>query len=75
MHHFLLHVFGIDNPSGPEYSFWSGVGSDLSYLSVFAVLYRKHNCHVRGCWRIGHHSQGEYIVCHRHFKGGSDDLG
>lgn len=63
---FLLHVSGIDDPSGRWYAFWSGAGSDLGYLSVFVVLYRKHNCHVKRCWRIGHHVRDDLIVCHRH---------
>jgi hypothetical protein len=38
----------------------------LSFLSVPAVLFRKHNCHVRGCWRIGHHPLGPYLLCRKH---------
>lgn len=63
----FLHTFGIDNPSGRWYAFWSGAGSDLSYLGVFAVLFRKHNCHVNRCWRLGHHRTATgFVVCHRH---------
>jgi hypothetical protein len=62
----LLHLLGVDDVSGRWYAFWSGAGSDLSYLSVFVVLFRKHNCHVKNCWRIGHHEVGGFMLCHRH---------
>ena len=54
----FLHVFGIDTTTGPWYAFWSGAGSDLAYLSVFAgfaAAYRKHNCQVKRCPRLGRH--------------------
>ena len=47
------HVFGTD---GREwYNFWSGVGADIggfAFIGAAFGLYRKHNCHVGGCWRI-----------------------
>lgn len=70
----FFHFFGIDNESSPYYAFWSGAGSDLSYLSVFVVLFRKHNCHIQGCWRIGHHVQGDLIVCHKHLDPGQSSV-
>lgn len=69
---FIFSVLGISNPIGPWYNFWSGFGSDLAiFASVFAVSYntfRKHNCHVKGCWRIGLHPvRGtDHIVCRKH---------
>jgi hypothetical protein len=33
-------------------------------------LYRKHNCHVKGCWRIAkqplEHDGATWMVCHKH---------
>lgn len=67
----LAHFFGLDNLSGPFYGFWSGVGSDVSELAIVAAvigMYRRHNCHVKGCPRIGKHPvEGTpYIVCAKH---------
>ena len=70
MIHGLLHVLGVDDLGGPWYGFWSGFGSDLSEVTgLFAVAYifwRKHNCHAKGCWRIGRHQVGDAVVCRRH---------
>lgn len=49
----LLHYLGIDTATGPFYAFWSGFGSDLTYLGVFWALARRHNCHEPRCLRIG----------------------
>ena len=41
--------------TGEGYAFFSGIGSDLTELLVLGgliALYRKHNCNVKGCWRI-----------------------
>lgn len=54
----FLHATGADNPSGVEYGFWSGWGSDLGEIALLAALYgiiRNLNCHVKGCWRPGFH--------------------
>lgn len=60
--HLILHWLGIDNVSGYAYAFWSGFGGDVAILgSVLAapvLLYRKHNCGIRWCWRLARH---EYI--------------
>lgn len=77
MGHFLQAIFGFTNGDGnsPEYLFWSGAGSDLAYLSFLGagiVLYRKHNCQVKGCPRIGRHEYTEpdtgvkRLLCWRH---------
>ena len=54
--------------TGRMYAFWSSFGSDLMYLSIVVVLYRKLNCHISGCWRLGlHHVRGTpYITCRKH---------
>lgn len=47
---------GLDDPGGPWYLFWSGIGSDLAYLGVFSVLFRHFNCEAPRCrgFRGGH---------------------
>jgi hypothetical protein len=62
----LLHPL-----SGSGYQFWSGIGSDIGEVVIIGGLYgllRKHNCHAKGCWRIGRHPVDgtNYIVCRRH---------
>jgi hypothetical protein len=57
MWHWLLHVLGVDNVSGPWYGWWSGAGSDIAELGILTGLYanyKKHNCHVKWCPRVGH---------------------
>jgi hypothetical protein len=61
----LLHVAGIDDASGRWYLFWSGIGSDLAYLSVPAVLLHHLNCHEPGCWRPARHGMGGRCRKHR----------
>lgn len=67
--HALAHIFGLDDLSGPLYGFWSGIGSDMGEIALIGTvvtLYRRHNCHVKGCWRISRHAVGPYSVCSRH---------
>lgn len=68
MINWLLHVGGIDNVSGRWYAWWSGIGGDVTWLALPILLYRKHNCHARWCWRIGQHPvEGTpYLVCRKH---------
>ena len=72
----LRHLLGVDDLTGPWYGFWSGFGSDLSEIGglgvVSYIFWRKHNCHVRGCWRIGRHPlEGTlYVVCRQHYPTG-----
>ena len=56
------------NPSGKWYVFVSGFGSDLTELAIIGVLYKRLNCHVSGCYRLGlHHVPGTpYITCRKH---------
>jgi hypothetical protein len=76
----VAHFFGTRNNDGNSsgYLFWSGVGSDLSELAMIGFLYaflRKHNCHSRGCWRIGRHPvEGTgFVVCRKHHPDGRPD--
>lgn len=73
----LQGAFGFRAGAGnsPQYLFWSGAGSDLAYLSVFAAsfgYYRKINCRKAGCWRIGRHELTDptdgvtRMLCARH---------
>lgn len=62
----IAHVLGLDDPSGAPYLAWSGFIPNLSVLWAAAVLVRKHNCHVKWCWRIGRHPAGPFVVCTAH---------
>lgn len=64
----FLHITGADNPSGPEYGFWSGFGSDIGEFAIAGALWRKLNCHVRGCPRVGLHKVDgtSYVTCRKH---------
>jgi hypothetical protein len=72
----LQHIWGLDNPAGPWYTFWSGFGSDVGEFAIFGALlsvYLRHACHVDGCWRIGRHPvEGtSYTVCKHHHPDGA----
>ncbi len=72
----LAHILGLDDQAGPFYAFWSGFGSDVTEFLVFGSLIgllRKHNCHVRWCFRIGRHPVDgtPYVVCSRHHPQGA----
>ena len=75
--HWFQMTFGFRKGSGdsPEYLFWSGAGSDLAYIGVLwggIALYRKHNCQVKHCPRIGKFKFDdpdagvERLLCWRH---------
>lgn len=62
MHHlwlWLLELTGTQASASKAYNFWSGFGGDVAILgSILAapvLLWRKHNCGVRWCWRIARH--------------------
>lgn len=60
------HILGLDDASGPWYLLWSGIFGDVSLFGAALVLVRKHQCHVRWCWRIGRHPAGSFVVCRVH---------
>lgn len=69
----ILYFFGIRfyGSTSQWYNFWSGFGSDIAEFSILIgviAFYRKHDCHVKGCWRFQHHAvEGTpYIVCRKH---------
>jgi hypothetical protein len=69
----LGHVLGADGRGW--YNFWSGFGADigeLAFLGAFIGVYRKHNCHVHGCWRIAKQQVlgTSWMVCHHHHPEG-----
>ena len=67
----LNSFFGLDDGQGEHYLFWSGLGSDISEVAVLGAVYaiwRRHNCAVKGCWRVGHRQVPgtDHVVCRRH---------
>ena len=58
----------LDPLNGIGYQFWSGIGSDLTYLGIFAAAAKHMNCKQKGCWRPGHKHPGHgRPVCRKHF--------
>ena len=75
----ILYFFGIHfyGSTSQWYNFWSGFGSDIAEFSIlagFVAVYRKHNCHVKGCWRLQRHKVDgtPYVVCRKHHPGIAD---
>lgn len=66
--YWLAHILGLDDVSGPWYAAWSGFVGDVGLLGAAYALLRRHNCHQRGCWRVGRHPiEGTaWVVCARH---------
>ena len=54
------------DPDG--YNFISGPLADITLLGAGYAILRRHNCHARGCWRIGRHQVlgTTYVVCRKH---------
>lgn len=72
----LFHPLGLC-PRGPDYmvcrgyNFWSGIGSDLSEITLaigLGVWLYKHNCHVQRCWRLSWHPDplSGHPMCKKH---------
>jgi hypothetical protein len=67
MTHWLAHILGLDDPSGYWYLWWSGFGGRFTLGGALIVTYvRHHNCHERGCWRLGHCDESGKPVCRHH---------
>ena len=68
-HWFEVHT-GTVNESGPYYGFWSGFGSDIGEATLVVgvwAAWRHHQCHVKGCIRLGRPVDGTpYVACPRH---------
>lgn len=43
----LTHIFGLDDPSGGWYLWWSGAGADLVYVGAVLTVWRHLNCHSK----------------------------
>ena len=54
------------NPDG--YNFISGPLADVTLLGGAYAIARRHNCHVKGCWRVARAQVPGtgYIVCRKH---------
>lgn len=72
--HFLHYWLGLSTPNQEPYLFWSGFGSDLgeaTLLGAFIAAYRHRNCHVKGCWRLGHPDpEHNFPACRKHHSRG-----
>lgn len=52
--HELLHILGIDTQQSYWYDFWSGIATQGTLIIGIVATLRHKNCHVKGCWRLGH---------------------
>jgi hypothetical protein len=54
------------DPDG--YNFISGPLADITLLGAVYAIVRRHNCHVKGCLRLGRHQVAgtTYVVCRKH---------
>lgn len=68
--HWFLRYTGADAEAGTWYGFWSGFGGaipDFLILGSIVTIYRHHNCHVKGCLRLGKAVEGTpYLACPVH---------
>jgi hypothetical protein len=66
----FLRYTGADAEPGTWYGFWSGFGGsipDFLILGSIITVYRHHNCHVKGCPRLGKPVDGTpYLACPVH---------
>ena len=53
---------------GRGYQFWSGLGSGSPIIAAIYFGYRKHTCHIQGCWRLSWHPDPGHghPLCRRH---------
>lgn len=73
--HWVAVHTGTVNEPGSYYGFWSGFGSILErvveLLVIGFILLRKHNCHERGCPRMGRFPAlegGGWSYCRKHHR-------
>lgn len=64
----LAHILGVDTQQSWPYDFWSGFATQGSVILAACGMYRRHNCHARWCWRIGHHPVAgtHFVTCRLH---------
>jgi hypothetical protein len=71
----LVHILGLDDPSGYWYLFWSGFAGSLDKLALAGAAYaviRRHSCHEPRCWRVGRHHVDQdgiaFVYCRHHAR-------
>ena len=67
----ILTFLGTTNGSGRWYLWWSGMFGNLTIFAAILLFYRKHNCHIHRCWRLGRYTavdatDMEHVVCRHH---------
>lgn len=67
MIHEILRLTGIDTQQSYAYDFWSGIGTQITLIIAIIAALRHKNCHVKGCWRLGHPDPAHgFPACHKH---------
>jgi hypothetical protein len=81
MIYLLAGLFPLEwlHPGGSGYWFYSGVfdaGILIGVFSGIGVLWRAHNCHVNGCWRLDWHPHPDHghPVCLVHHPDGRSEF-
>ena len=73
----FLRYTGANNEPGTWYGFWSGFGGAIPDFLIIVTLisvYRHHNCHVKGCPRLGKPVDGTpYLACPIHHPSHAGD--
>jgi hypothetical protein len=67
----FLTFLGVTNGSGRWYLWWSGFFANVTIFTAVIVFYRRHNCRVHGCPRLGSHPAADqkgvqHVVCRHH---------
>lgn len=65
------------SPNSQYLNFWQGVGADIPELALPFAVYaflRKHDCHYKGCWRMGRHVVDGSPWCNKHHEKARKDL-
>jgi hypothetical protein len=67
----FLTLLGVTNGSGRWYLWWSGFFANVTIFAAVVVFYRRHNCHVHSCLRLGSHpavdeNGVQHVVCRHH---------
>lgn len=74
----LSQASGTSSSASRSYNFWSGFGSDIGEIALIGGLItvvRGHNCHQKGCWRLGIHTTARgHKLCKKHIAIPNDDL-
>lgn len=63
-------LLGLTSANDWPYLLYSGIGGCVvgsSWAAGLWVLYRRHQCHVDGCWRVGHRTTAAGdLACRKH---------